>query len=236
MMNLNRARFHAKRIEDAQREKAFLPVLDEINRVCVKQLTSGHLETLFAISSPFVYGGIRQIEDVGAFLWIVSPHYDANNPPVELKWLWRLYYRLRRQPIPTLREAFMLELVQHPRWHLFYRAIDRYIYFATMDRPPSVEGSKAIETCFTAAIAHRLRKAYGGLSMEEIRNTPISANFQFLKRISADQNPKEPQFRPLQSRVEATAERIKESRLRRGNSESIRERAGAQREGLRHGG
>lgn len=193
-MNLTRALRRTKRIEDGLREKAFLPILDDINGVLVNQFTLRHLTILFAIGSPFVYGGIRKIEDVGVFMWVVSRAYDPND--VEK------------------RAAFMEELVQHPRWDLFYRAIDRYIYFAFMDRPPIAEGGKMITASYAAAIIHRIALAYHW-SRADILDTPVAALFQLLKWIEVYQNPKTPQFTPLKSRVQAKAERIKE-RVRNG--------------------
>lgn len=179
----NRALARAKRIEDALRERAFLPVGEEINGVDVKQFTLRHLTILFQIRSPFLYGGVREIEDVGLFLWIVSPHYDPNNL--------------------ELRAKFMAQLVAHPNWHFFYRAIDRYIKRSFMDSPPRCDnGGKAIGACYAAAMIHRIATAYHW-EMEKILDTPIAALFQLLKWIDVTHNPNVPQFNPIQDQVKA---------------------------------
>lgn len=187
-MNLHRALSRAKRIEDSLRERAFLPVTENINGVTVKQLTLRHFIILLQLKSPFVSGGPRRIEDVGQFLWVVSPQYDADDPEGL--------------------ERYVSELVFHPTFHLFYRAIDYYIFYAFMDRPPKVEGGKLITASYAASMIHRVAKIYRE-SRETILDTPLSALFQFIKWIDAEQTPNAPQFTPLQSRVERTAERLR---------------------------
>jgi len=204
-MNLNRALAQAKRIEDTLRERAFLPVPESINGVTVKELTLRHLNILFQIRSPFLVGGQPQIEDVGTFLWVVSPQYSTQ-PEIILLPFWRRFWlKVRRRLPPTVREVFMAELVLHPRWHLFSRAIGRYLDRAFMDRPPSVEGSgKKIAASYAAGALHKILSAYGG-DDELWLDKPIRRLFQYGKWIDAENDPKMPQFNPLQDRIIAKA-------------------------------
>lgn len=201
-MDLNRALARAKRIEEKLRERAFLPVGEEINGVDVKQFTLRKLTILFQFRSPFLYGGIREIEDVGQFLWIVSPHYSTEAQEIPLPWWRRRWARWRGHRIPTVREAYMAQVVMHPNWHLFYRAIDRYIERAFMDTPPSSSGGKSIGACYAAAMIHRIACTYHW-EMDKILDTPVAALFQLLKWIEVMHNPNVPQFNPLQDRIKA---------------------------------
>lgn len=206
-MNLNRARARARRIEDSLRETAFLPLTVQINGVTVKQFTLRHFTILSKIRSPFLVGGPVMGEDIATFLWVVSPQYSAEPRIFVPKSRWRRWrMKARRQRYPTVREVFMAELVLHPRWRLFCRAIDRYLDRAFMDRPPSVEGGKFITASYAAAIIHRVGKR---LTREETMETPLAAVFQLIKWRDAEDDPKTPQFNPLQSQIEITADRFR---------------------------
>lgn len=183
-MNLDRAIARAKRIEDAIRERAFLPIGETINGVDVLQFSLRHCTICFKIRSPFFYGTIPQVEDVGMFLWIVSPHYD----PDDLE----------------KRRIFLGQVGQHDRWALFYPTIRKYINRAFMDRPPTVSDSKPIATSFAAGMIHKIASAYGW-TPNQILDTPIAALFQLLKWIDVERNYKTPQFNPIQDRIMAKA-------------------------------
>lgn len=198
--SLPRAIGRAKRIEDKLRDVAFLSVREEINGVEVNQLTLRHLTILFYIQSPFLFGGIRKIEDVGTFLWIVSPHYCVHDKPVPLTRRERFFYWLHRKHVPTMREAFLSQLVCHPKWQLFYRAIDRYLDRALMDKPPMTSGGTRMATSFAAGIIDRIAAAYGWRD-EAILDTPMSRIYQLMKWIEVRGNPKTPQFNPLRDRI-----------------------------------
>jgi hypothetical protein len=198
----------AKEVDESLRERAFLSVPENINGVTVKQLTLRHLNVLFKIQSPFIYGGKAKMEDVGLFLWIVSPHYH-HEPQFVVLPFWKrirrcLAARLLRQPwrIPTIRQLFLAELVLHPRFERFYRAIPRYLDRVFRDSPPSIKNAKTIETCRAAGIIHQIAKSYGW-SEEKIMDTPLYALFQLMKWIQVEENPKTPQFAPMQDRVKA---------------------------------
>jgi hypothetical protein len=203
-MNLDRALARAKRIEDALRERAFLPVPEEINGVMVKQFTLRHLTILFQIRSPFLYGGIRQDEDVCVFMWVVSPHYNTEWRVVSLPWYRRWWMKLRRQPIPTLRKAYIYELVQHPRWDLFRRAIDRYLERAFMDMPPACSDGKPVSASYAAGLIHRLLPEDKS-NDEALMDKPIARLFQYLNWVTVTNNPRQPQFHPLQDRIKQRA-------------------------------
>lgn len=181
-MNLDRALARAKRVEDALREKAFLPLGEIINGVEVLQFSLRHLTILFKIRSPFLYGGIPQIEDVGLFLWIVSQHYNPSDN--------------------ENRAAFMAQLVFHPEWERFYRSIRRYLDRALMDTPPQASEGKPISASYAAGIIHKIAAAYGW-DIDRIMDTPIAALFQLMKWIEIERNFNLPQFNPLQDRVKA---------------------------------
>lgn len=212
-MKTNRARLkrwqlsRAKEVDDSLRERAFIDVPEQINGVTVRQLTLRHLNILFKIQSPFIYGGVRKIEDIMLFLWIVSPHYSQERRYVVLprrKLLWRrLVAWARRQEfhIPTVRELFVAELVIHPRFEHFSRGIDRYIYRTFLDTPPSVKEAKAVSTAYAASVIHKLASSYGW-EEQTILDMPLTRVFQYLKWIQVEDNPKTPQFDPMQNRIE----------------------------------
>jgi hypothetical protein len=190
-MKTDRARLYrwqiarGNEVDESFRERAFLPITDQINGVTVLQFTLSHLTILSHLQSPFIYGGVRQIEDVGQFLWVVSPQYDTL-PPEE-----------------TNRTRYLAELVLHPKWKHFYRAIDRYLQRTFRDPPPSVKHGKPIATCYTASVIHPLMKTYGG-NDEEWMDKPLIRLFQYLKGIQADENPATPQFNPMADRIRNT--------------------------------
>lgn len=165
-------------VDESFRERAFLPITDQINGVTVLQFTLRHLTILSHLQSPFIYGGVRKIEDVGQFLWVVSPQYDTL-PPEE-----------------TNRTRFLAELVLHPKWEHFYRSIDRYLQRTFRDPPPIVKDGKQIAACYTAGVVHKIAKAYGW-DDETIMDKPLIRLFQYLKWIQVDDNPATPQFNPM---------------------------------------
>lgn len=181
-MDLNRAIARAKRIEEKLRERAFLPVGEEINGVEVLQFSLRHCILCFKMRSPFFYGGQIEIGDVGLFLWTVSPNYSATDN--------------------DKRSAFLSQLLRHPRWHLFYRAIHRYLERAFMDRPPTIESGKVIAASYAASMIHKIASAYHW-DDESILDKPIARLFQYIKWIEVAQNPSTPQFNPIQDRLKA---------------------------------
>ncbi|MEY2500586.1 MAG: hypothetical protein QOI07_920 [Verrucomicrobiota bacterium] len=205
----------AKEVDESLRERALLDLPENINGVVVKQFTLRHLHILFKLQSPFIYGGVRKIEDIGVFLWVVSPHYNQEDRFVVLprrKLFWRrLKARLRGEPfiIPTVRQVFLAELVLHPRFEHFYRAIDRYLNRVFRDSPPTIKNAKSIAACYAAGVIHQIAKTYGmqahpgSMIFDQIMDTPLAALFQLLKWIQADQDPKTPQFNPMQDQVTA---------------------------------
>lgn len=209
-MNVNRARARAKRIEDIRRERAFLPIGEFINGVEVLPFKLSHLTRLFHARSPFFFGGPVRAGDIGLFVWIVSPHYDHLNQKIRRDWRWlpwRVWMKLRRRRIPRIREAFVAQVLLHPRFPLFHKAINQYIDRAFMDRPPTMEAGKTIETSYAASILHKMMQAYGG-EIETWLGTSMVAIFQLLKWVDVEAEPRTPQFTPLQSRIEQTADRI----------------------------
>ncbi len=201
-MDFGRTLNRAKRIEDAIRERAFLPIGETINGVEVLQFSLRHLTLLFHCRSPLLVGGPIGIEDIGLFLWIVSPHYDPFNKEITLSSWKKRWMRFRKIPVPRIREVFMHQLVCHPKWNLFHRAITRYLERAFMDRPPQCEGGKPIAASYAAGMIHRISRAYSWRP-EEIMDMPIAGIFQLLKWIDVEANPKTPQFNPFQDRVKA---------------------------------
>lgn len=226
-MNPSRARLYqwqiarGNEVDESLRERAFLPLLDNINGVVVKQFTLRHLTILSYLQSPFIYGGIRRIEDVGQFLWVVSPHYQAEPETI---WIWReqwaantLWSRIRRMIVDrwnrrwnrklgmepmTVRAIYMRQLTQHPRWERFYRAIDRYLQRTFRDPPPMIKNGKQIAACYAAGVIHKIAKAYGW-DDETIMDKPLIRIFQYLKWIQVDDNPATPQFNPMSDRIKS---------------------------------
>ncbi|MEY2511995.1 MAG: hypothetical protein QOE26_2758 [Verrucomicrobiota bacterium] len=189
-MKTDRARLYrwqiarGNEVDESFRERAFLPITDQINGVTVLQFTLRHLTILSHLQSPFIYGGVRQMEDIGQFLWVVSPQYDTL-PPEE-----------------TNRTRYLAELVLHPKWENFYRAIDRYLQRTFRDPPPMVGDGKLIAACYTAGVVHKIAKTYGW-DDETIMDKPLIRLFQYLKWIQADENPATPQFSPMADRVKS---------------------------------
>lgn len=192
-MNLERSQAKARRIEEVVRQRAMLPLPFEINGWTVRQFTLRHFSILIQLGSPFVCGGPARIEDVGVFLWVVSPEYDHSSfvSPYTLWGKVRRFFALRK------RKAFMARLSHHPRWGLFEPRIRKYLARAFMDRPPSGPG-KSIAACYDASMIHRIA-IYYHWTEDEIYAKPMARLFQYLNWISAPTN--QPQFFPLQSAV-----------------------------------
>lgn len=192
-MNLERSQAKAKRIEDVVRQRAMLPIPFDINGWTVKQFTLRHFSILIQIGSPFVCGGPARIEDVGVFLWVVSPEYDHRSfiTPHTLLGKWKRFIALRR------RKAFMKRLAHHPRWSLFEPRIRIYLKRAFMDRPPSGPG-KPIAACYDSSMIFRI-VTWSHWTEDDIYEKPMARLFQYLNWISAPTM--QPQFFPLQSAV-----------------------------------
>lgn len=175
-----------KRVEDGWRARAFLPELEKINGVEVLQLTLEHLTELERVNSPFITQGIgSQPEDVGLFLWIVSPHYDRFNVD------------LRRQFLTQL-----LENYPPLKFKIFYRAIYRFLWVrALMDIPSHPSSGVTVGTCTAAAMIFKIARAMHGWSRNQILKCRMAELYQYLKWDSLTDDPDRPQFNPLQDRM-----------------------------------
>lgn len=174
-----RAIAKARRIESGLRDMAFLPVLEEIAGVPVKQLTLRHLLILLAVRSPFLFGAFRGPEDVALFLWVVSPQYNRRN----------------------LGRGDFLQSIAALPYATTTRAIERYIDRSLMDRPPTVSSARpVIGASFVASLVTRIAEAFGW-DDEVILDKPIARLYQYLGVLRAESNPKAPQFHPFSDRI-----------------------------------
>lgn len=192
-MNLDFQLARAKRIEDAIREKALLPVNDEINGIEVRQFNLEHWLILSKVSSPFLFQDrLVTPVDVGLFLWIVSPHYD----PRSFGTAWGLLARIKRYFATRKRRLFLRMVVRQPHWINFEPRIRKYLKRAFMDRPASSSDGKAISAGLGASMIHRIAYVYKW-SREEIRQMPLAEAFQYLNWNAAHL----PQFNSVQDAV-----------------------------------
>lgn len=175
-MNLDRSLRRAKQVEDAIRERAFLPLGEKINGIEVLQFSLRHCTICFHIRSPFFFGGPANVEHVGMFLWIVSPDYDPANT--------------------DLRAVFMAMVGAQPNWSMFYPRIRKYLKRAFMDMPPVAEDGKAIAASYAASMVHKIAAAYKW-APDVIMGMPIAALFQLMKWIEVEKKFSTPQFNPL---------------------------------------
>jgi hypothetical protein len=173
-----------KRVEDRWREEALRePELQRINGWNVLPLTLWHIQELERVESPFLTAGMgTQPEDVGLFLWILSPHYNRNNR------------ELRREFLRILFEEYAT-----PQFRIFYRAIYRFLWVKSlMDIPPAPTSGIRVGTCTAASIINKVAGAYGW-PKEQIIRERMAALYQYIKWIEI--NPDIPQFDPLQVRM-----------------------------------
>lgn len=132
-------------LQEKLREAAFLNLPASICGVEVRQLNARHMLLLFRTKSPFFCGGDIGPGDVAAFLWCVSPHYLPLTDPRG----------------HDARRAFVARVATVP-FLKAKRAIQRMIYFATLDRPP-VNAKKARQpaaTCFIGSLVHIIASKY----------------------------------------------------------------------------
>jgi hypothetical protein len=178
---LKRALTRARGIENSLRDAAFLPVLEEIDGLPVRQLTLRHLLILSAIHSPFLEGGEEPTaEDVAAFLWVVSIDYN---------------------PKGHGRAEFLGKIGAREKGLRFWRAINRYLDRALMDRPPIKQtGKVGAGISMATSIIDELAGTYGW-DDESILDKPVARIFQYIKLRVLARNPNAPKFSRLTDRV-----------------------------------
>jgi hypothetical protein len=195
-----RGRARMRRVEDVLRTFALTRLPERINGIEVRQLTPRMLDLLVLTNSIFLVPretrrkfNVRALaEEVAQFLWIVSLKnpLDGSKPPADF------YASLR----PDEPEYFQR----------FYRAIDRYMDRALLDRPAAAIGGRIVSTAFSVAIVHRIAAAYGWedevfdtkgrrpIPFKGILDKPIARLYQHTRWIELDNNPSAPIFSRFQ--------------------------------------
>jgi hypothetical protein len=155
--------------EESLRDFAYTGWPESICGAEVKQFTPRHFLLLCSIKSPFLCGGDPSPEDVGLFLWVVSPEFKPFDLEARARFL---------ESIITLPYA---ESVQEIR---------AYIDRARFDRPSGGSGSTAVASFF-ASLVHVFASEYGW-SRDQVLDSPMAALYQELRMIIRDHDPRRP--------------------------------------------
>ena len=175
---LARASGRVRAISDAYRERAFLPIQDEIEGVPVRHMTARQLNALQAIRSPFIYGGMPTAEEVAAFLWFISPLYNAAG---------------------NGRDEFTMVVGQLDYIRTLI-TIRKYLDRTFLDLPGAPASGKSFPISSTAGLVDDLAEAYGW-SEETILDMPLVRVLQYVKRQRSKKNPEAPVFDKLVDRL-----------------------------------
>ena len=173
-------------LEEKLRGSVFLPVQEKICGIEVLPLTLRIVRRLRTVRSPFICGGRGGIGagDILVFLWAVSPGY---------------FFRTKKA-----REKAKAKLIDRARaisYRQAVRGIRRYLFYASMDRPPAPRSkSGASFVAFEAAMIHRIAAAYGW-DDEAILDKPLRRLYQYLTMIRIATDPKAKTFNPIVARV-----------------------------------
>lgn len=188
-----RGRARMRRVEDVLRAFAMTRLPERVNGLDVRQLTPRMLDLLVLTNSIFLVPKATRLafkvaalaEEVAQFLWIVSLEnpLDGSKPPAGF------FASLR----PDEPEYFQR----------FYRAIDRYMDRALLDRPAGAVGGRIVSTSFSVAIVHRIAAAYGWPAevMEHFGNSKSQAPSSKQNQKSNTASPARTEIRNLASPV-----------------------------------
>ncbi len=190
---LTRAVARAKAIEENWRERAFLPVGEDICGLEVRQLTLRHLRILFSIRSPFLVGRTPTLHDIERFLWIVSPQFNTR----------------------SLGKGDFARSIAHLCYPRVCRAINRYLDRALLDRPASSSGGTPIAVSIDAFMVDLIASTYHWPE-EKILDAPVARLYQYIRLIRIAKNPKTPQISRLSDRVRQRKVTAHMAKLREG--------------------
>lgn len=166
---MKRALNRARQIEDYLRDIPFLTVDEEIAGLPARQLTARMALVLMSVRDPFMCGGPRRPEDVARFLWIVSPDYSTDT---------------------AKRDKFLSDTlpVILPKFRRFYRAIDRYLDRALVDKPAPSNG-EPLPVSFAAWLVHEMGSSHGWTASETL-DQPLACIYQYQKLITLTNSPR----------------------------------------------
>jgi hypothetical protein len=154
--------------EEAARDLAFIDCPLAVCGEPIAQLTLAHLVVLFAVRSPFFYGGVIGPEHVAQFLWILSPGYLPADR--------------------AARRAFNQRIGRVIPFQKSRAEIDVYLDQVFLDRPGGGGVHGIAITSFVANFIDELAHEYGW-TRQQIMAEPLAAIYQYLRRIERRHDP-----------------------------------------------
>jgi hypothetical protein len=153
--------------ENEIRSRACLGINEVICGLEVKPLCAFHVQLFLLVRSPFL--GAYQVEqlmdkpdilaDIMRFLWIVSPMYRQEAPPMRPGWLQR---RFDWRKVESPRDRFNVAYgpIMKQKLDTVIREILDYINDSFSDAEPGEKDAKSYYA-FEVSIAHELHEHYG---------------------------------------------------------------------------
>lgn len=168
--------------EQSNRNLAFLGYPLPLCGMTIRQMTPRHVILLQECGNRFFAGGWPTFEDVGMFLWFLSPHY---------------------QPGEEHAKAFYRNIAKRAREeNAMIEEITAYLVKVFQDAPASsgIQGKQY--TASAAALVDVLAREYGW-SDEEVLDKPLGRLYQYFREIQYRHNPKAPRFNRSDSYISA---------------------------------
>lgn len=160
----NEALREAERIEAEDRELPFLNAPITLCGFDVRHFTPNHRAILANARSPFIFGGLKTIGHVCAFLWVVSWGFDPKNQKA--------------------RKAFISNCITLDYFDTV-RDIDAYLEAAFRDRPDERgAGSSSPFVSFSASFVWAISTRF---SRGEIMDMPFAEIFQYLRLAKSEE-------------------------------------------------
>jgi hypothetical protein len=180
-----RAKERGGAIEESIRGNAFLSIPEKICGIEVRPLTLRIVRRLKVSRSPFICGGPTGAGDCLVFLWAVSPGY-----------------LLRTKKAREKAKTALIEKARGIPYRRAVRGIRRYLFYTSIDRPPTPRGKKNEGSFISleAAIVHQIASAYSW-DDEAILDKPLRRLYQYLTMIRLCTDPKAKTFNPIIARL-----------------------------------
>lgn len=189
------------------RDASFLPVTERVAGHELVPMTLRHFLILRVMRSPFLFGGTPTPEQLGAFLWLLSPHYSHRLTLIARWHRSRIMRKLRKLLLPvaplwhtkrnSARHERRIKLALFRAYELVTGLRD-YVEENLQDMQPhgTPVGSVLVEHYSDgAAICATFAREYGW-SEEAVLSLPMSRLLQYTKEIRLHHGTKTPLCNP----------------------------------------
>jgi hypothetical protein len=173
--------------EGLVRDASFLPINEDIAGYEVRPMSLRHFLILCVAYNPIIVYSVPNYEELSAFLWLLSPQYNASGVGKE-----RFLRRCRRDFVAGPRSRIFRKQWRRDcrrkteRFARLIEAAHSFVREAMQDRPPVSRGSLREKTYYSQAtsICATMMERFH-LHEQYVLDMPLKRIFQYLKYVHA---------------------------------------------------